>query len=77
MVLIMLKTHWNLYNLKVNNMDQLKFGIAGYGKMGKIREKSIFNSSDAVLISVYDNTNHEYKKNSGVISCDSPRYFAL
>jgi len=52
-------------------MDQLKFGIAGYGKMGKIREKSIFNSSDAVLISVYDNTNHEYKKNSGVISCDS------
>ena len=30
-------------------MDQLKFGIAGYGKMGKIREKSIFNSSDAVL----------------------------
>ena len=52
-------------------MNQLKFGIAGYGKMGKIREKSIFNSSDAVLISVYDNTNHEYKKNSGVISCDS------
>ena len=52
-------------------MDQLKFGIAGYGKIGKIREKSIFNSSDAVLISVYDNTNHEYKKNSGIISCDS------
>jgi len=52
-------------------MDRLKFGIAGYGKMGKIREKSIFNSSDAVLISVYDNTNHKYKKNSGVISCDS------
>ena len=37
-------------------MDQLKFGIVGYGKMGKIREKSIFNSSDAILISVYDNT---------------------
>ena len=52
-------------------MDQLKFGIAGYGKMGKIREKSIFNSSDAVLISVYDNTNHEYNKNDGVISCNS------
>ena len=52
-------------------MVQLKFGIAGYGKMGKIREKSIFNSSDAVLISVYDNTNHEYKKNDGVISCNS------
>ena len=52
-------------------MDLLKFGIAGYGKMGKIREKSIFNSSDAVLISVYDNTNHEYKKNDGVISCNS------
>ena len=52
-------------------MDLLKFGIAGYGKMGKIREESIFNSSDAILVSVYDNTNHEYKKNSGVISCDS------
>ena len=52
-------------------MDQLKFGITGYGKMGKIREKSIFNSSDAVLISVYDNTNHEYKKNDGVIYCNS------
>ena len=52
-------------------MDQLKFGITGYGKMGKIRERSILNSSDAILISVYDNTNHEYKKNSGIISCDS------
>ena len=52
-------------------MDQLKFGIAGYGKMGKIREKSIFSSPDAVLISVFDNTNHEYKKNGGIISCDS------
>jgi predicted dehydrogenase len=52
-------------------MDQLKFGIAGYGKMGKIREKSSFNSSDAVLISLYDNTNHEYKKNNRIISCKS------
>ena len=52
-------------------MDKLKFGIAGYGKMGKIREKSILNSSDAILISVYDNTNHEYIKNDGVISCNS------
>ena len=52
-------------------MNQLKFGIAGYGKMGQIRERSIFNSSDAILISVYDNNNHEYKKNSGIISCDS------
>jgi predicted dehydrogenase len=52
-------------------MDQLKFGIAGYGKMGKIREKSIFNSSDAVLISVYDNTDNEYKKIDEVIPCDS------
>jgi predicted dehydrogenase len=52
-------------------MSQLKFGIAGYGKMGKIREKSIFKSSDAILISVFDNTNHEYKKNSEIIFCES------
>jgi predicted dehydrogenase len=32
----------------------IKFGIAGYGKMGKIREKSIFDSPNATLVSIYD-----------------------
>ena len=52
-------------------MNLLKFGISGYGKMGKIREKSISSSSEAILSSVFDNTNHEYTKNSEIISCDS------
>ena len=39
-------------------MNQIRFGIAGYGKMGKIREKSISSSDDSVVVAVYDNTNH-------------------
>jgi predicted dehydrogenase len=37
-----------------SDMKQIKFGIAGYGKMGKIREESIFNSPDATLVSIYE-----------------------
>lgn len=33
---------------------ELKFGIAGYGKMGKIRELSILNSDDSILKSIYE-----------------------
>ncbi len=51
-------------------MNKLKFGIAGYGKMGKIREKSILESKDASLISIYDITNHSHNNNE-VIFCDS------
>jgi len=51
-------------------MKQLKFGIAGYGKMGKIREISILESNDAELISIYDITNPEHH-NNGVIFCDT------
>ncbi len=35
-------------------MKKLKFGIAGYGKMGKIRADSIFNFEEAELVSVFD-----------------------
>jgi predicted dehydrogenase len=52
-------------------MNLFKFGIAGYGKMGKVRERSILKSPNAALVSVYDNTNNEYKKINGVVSCDS------
>ena len=51
-------------------MDKVKFGIAGYGKMGKIREESILNSSDAKLISIYEVS--EYSHNDkGVVQCNS------
>ena len=52
-------------------MNQIRFGIAGYGKMGKIREKSISSSDDSVVVAVYDNTNHEYEKNRKILSCES------
>jgi len=51
-------------------MNKVKFGIAGYGKMGKIREESILNSSDAKLISIYEVS--EYSHNDkGVVQCNS------
>jgi predicted dehydrogenase len=51
-------------------MNKVKFGIAGYGKMGKIREESILSSSDAKLISIYEIS--EYSHNDkGVVQCNS------
>jgi predicted dehydrogenase len=41
-------------------MKQIKFGIAGYGKMGKIREKSILESENTKLVSIYEITEHEH-----------------
>ena len=34
----------SLFNFKIYKMNLLKFGIAGYGKMGKIREQTISDS---------------------------------
>jgi predicted dehydrogenase len=51
-------------------MKQLKFGIAGYGKMGKIREQSIESSEDAKLISIYDITDHDHSDNN-IIICNT------
>lgn len=51
-------------------MKQIKFGIAGYGKMGKIREQSIVRSSGAELISIFEiteNVEHDDK----IILCNS------
>lgn len=39
-------------------MNKIKFGIAGYGKMGKIRELSIENSEKAELISIFEIAEH-------------------
>ena len=51
-------------------MKEIKFGIAGYGKMGKIREKSILDSMDATLISIYDIADNEHH-DENIILCDS------
>ena len=38
---------------------KLRFGIIGYGKMGKIRAQSIVSSKEAKLISVFDVSNYK------------------
>ncbi len=53
-----------------NDTEQLKIGIAGYGKMGKIREKSIVASPDAKLISIYDIADHKHH-DENIQLCDS------
>ena len=45
-------------------MKQLKLAIAGYGKMGQIREKSILESDNTKLISIYDITEYEHHNES-------------
>ena len=51
-------------------MNQLKFGIAGYGKMGKIREKSIVESNDTCVVAIYDIANYK-NNNKSIIHCKS------
>ena len=51
-------------------MKKIKFGIAGYGKMGKIRERSILESNDSKLISIYDVASPK-NHNNGAISCEN------
>ena len=51
-------------------MDQLKFGIAGFGKMGKIREIAIANSQEAELIAIFEINDYQYSDDS-VIQCKS------
>jgi predicted dehydrogenase len=43
-----------------SDMKQIKFGIAGYGKMGKIREKSILASEYTKLVSIYELDEYKY-----------------
>ncbi len=41
-------------------MGKLKVGIAGYGKMGQIREKTIQESEEAEVVAIYDVEEHEH-----------------
>jgi len=50
-------------------MELIKFGIAGYGKMGRIREESIVNSKHAKLISIYEISEHTHD-DENIILCD-------
>ena len=50
--------------------EKIKFGIAGYGKMGKIREKSIQESEDSLLISIFD-IDQRKQKNDTIKFCNS------
>jgi predicted dehydrogenase len=51
-------------------MNVLKFGIAGYGKMGKIRERTISSCINTELIAIYEINDHNCKDKS-VIDCNS------
>jgi len=51
-------------------MKTIRFGIAGYGKMGKIRERSVFDSPDAVLVSIYEVVGHTHP-DKNIIQCKS------
>jgi predicted dehydrogenase len=51
-------------------MNILKFGIAGYGKMGKIREKTIANNKNTELVAIYEINNHKCQDKS-VLDCNS------
>ena len=44
-------------------MKRIKLGIAGYGKMGKIREESFLNSDDVLLQAIFDSTEKSINKN--------------
>ncbi len=45
-------------------LNKIRFGIVGYGKMGKIRARSIYKSKDSTLISIYDTSNFELDNNN-------------
>ena len=50
-------------------MNKLNIGIAGYGKMGKIREQSFLRSKDVLLTSVFDNEHKAISKD--INFCDT------
>ena len=47
-----------------------KFGIAGYGKMGKIRERTIANNKNTKLVAIYEINEHKCADKS-VLDCNS------
>lgn len=50
-------------------MNKIRIGIAGYGKMGKIREKTICESEETELISIFDISHCEH--DGGLIVCNT------
>ena len=50
---------------------QVNFGICGFGKMGKIRARTIYDNPDTKLVSVYDINMKEEELHSDVKRCTS------
>jgi len=51
-------------------MNILKFGIAGYGKMGKIRERTLAKNANTELVAIYEMNDHKCEDKS-VVDCNS------
>lgn len=51
-------------------MNKIRFGIAGYGKMGKIRENTIYESEECELVSIFD-ISHCKHDDDNIILCDT------
>ena len=51
-------------------MNILKFGIVGYGKMGKIRERTLANNANTELMAIYEMNDHKCEDKS-VVDCNS------
>jgi len=51
-------------------MNILKFGLAGYGKMGKIRERTLANNANTELMAIYEMNDHKCEDKS-VVDCNS------
>jgi len=51
-------------------MNKIRIGIAGYGKMGKIREKTILESDETELVSIFD-ISHCKHDDDNIILCNS------
>ena len=56
-------------------MNKIRIGIAGYGKMGKIRERSILDSDSTELVAIYDVKNFKCSKNS--LNLNNLKFFKL
>ena len=50
---------------------KLKIGIAGFGKMGRIRAKTINDNPDTVLVSIFDINMKDEELDSSIVKCNS------
>lgn len=58
-------------SIMIQKQDKIRIGIAGYGKMGRIREESILRSNNAELVALYDAHYCQPSASINVKTCDS------